>query len=247
MGETLGSEHPRSVPHDVRRLLEAADGPALEQAWTEFLQSYSRLILYVARQKTRDADGVMDRYAYVVERLREQDCRRLRAFTADGRGKFTTWLTVVVRRLCLDHDRHKYGRSGHTEAPSAVVFDRSSDGVVGSAVLDSLPDPTPLVDQALERDEVLQLLNAAITTLSPGDQLLLVLRYQDERSAREIASILSLATPFHVYRRLSRIHNALREALGALRDPEIREISAATHSAAVQYRWRRTQRFEPTP
>lgn len=247
MGEALGSEYRRSVPHDVRCLLEAADGPALEQAWTEFLQSYSRLILYVARQKTRDADGVMDRYAYVVERLREQDCRRLRAFTADGRGKFTTWLTVVVRRLCLDHDRHKYGRSGHTEAPCAVVSDRSSDGIVGSAVLDSLPDPKPLADQALERDEVLQRLNAAITTLSPGDRLLLVLRYQDERSAREIASILSLATPFHVYRRLSRIHNTLREALGALRDPEIREIRAATHSAAVQYRWRRNQRFEPTP
>ena len=32
----------------------------------------------------------MDRYAFSIERLREQNFRRLRTFAADGRGKFTT-------------------------------------------------------------------------------------------------------------------------------------------------------------
>ena len=50
MGDELGSDHPRSFPVQLRHLLEAADGPDHDRAWTEFLDSYSRLILYVARQ-----------------------------------------------------------------------------------------------------------------------------------------------------------------------------------------------------
>lgn len=52
----------------------------------------------------------MDRYAHVLDKLQVDDFRRLRTFVADGRGKFTTWLTVVVRRICLDHHRQRYGR-----------------------------------------------------------------------------------------------------------------------------------------
>jgi DNA-directed RNA polymerase specialized sigma24 family protein len=44
----------------------------------------------------------MDGYAYVLEALRSDDYRRLRAYAADGRSKFSTWLVVVARRLCLD-------------------------------------------------------------------------------------------------------------------------------------------------
>jgi hypothetical protein len=104
MDDKLGSEHPRSFPSQLRHLLETADGPEQVRAWTEFLDSYSSLILYVGRQIPRDHDVVMDRYAFVVERLQEQSYRRLRTFAADGRGKFTTWLMVVVRRLTVRFD-----------------------------------------------------------------------------------------------------------------------------------------------
>ena len=62
----------------------------------------------------------MDGYAHVLERLREHDCRRLRGYAPDGRTKFTTWLVVVARRLCLDFHRHRYGRSDDP-APDAAV------------------------------------------------------------------------------------------------------------------------------
>lgn len=241
MGDTVGSEQSRSLPVQLRHLLEAADGPAVDHAWTEFLGSYSRLILYVARQKPRDSDGVMDRYAFVVEKLGENDCRRLRNFAADGRGKFTTWLMVVVRRLCLDHDRHKYGRS-----PAARGNPTVGELIVDSAMMERLVDVAPLADENLEKKEMLERLETAIGRLNPGDRLLLALRYYDNRSAREIASIMSLATPFHVYRRLTRIHDALREALSGFSDEENEPIRAAPHSASVQYLWRRNRRFEPT-
>jgi hypothetical protein len=52
----------------------------------------------------------MDRYAWVLDALRQDRHRRLRAFAAEGRGSFTTWLVAVVRRLCVDEHRHRYGR-----------------------------------------------------------------------------------------------------------------------------------------
>jgi RNA polymerase sigma factor (sigma-70 family) len=237
MDEKLGSEHPRSFPSQLRHLLETADGPEQVRAWTEFLDSYSRLILYVARQIPRDHDVVMDRYAFVVERLQEQSYRRLRTFAADGRGKFTTWLMVVVRRLCLDHDRRKYGRAPGPGSRGPTAPRRLVELVLDPEVLDRLPGGGPSADEELERAQILQQLNAAVATLSPSDQLLLTLRYQDDRSAREIASLMSLPTPFHVYRRLNRVHDSLRQALTAPPDRERTTTSAAPDPPAVQYRW----------
>jgi RNA polymerase sigma factor (sigma-70 family) len=241
MGDTVGSEQLQSLPIQLRHLLETADGPAYDQAWAEFLQSYSRLILYVARQKPRDDDGVMDRYAFVVEKLGENNCRRLRNFAADGRGKFTTWLMVVVRRLCLDHDRHKYGRS-----PAAHGHPAVAELIVDSAMMERLADDAPPLDEKLEKKEILERLEMATARLVASDRLLLALRYDDNRSAREIASIMSLPTPFHVYRRLTRLHDALREALSGFSDAENEQVRAGPHSAAVQYSWRRKPRFEST-
>jgi RNA polymerase sigma factor (sigma-70 family) len=248
MGDKLGPEHPRSPPTQLRQLLEAADGPDQERAWTEFLDAYSRLILYVARQIPRDHDVVMDRYAFVLERLREQSCRRLRTFAADGRGKFTTWLMVVVRRLCLDHDRLKHGRAPKPGARgSSTPPRRLMELVLDPEVLDRLPSGGPSADEELERDQMLQKLGAAVATLSPSDQLLLTLRYHDDRSAREIASLMSLPTAFHVYRRLNRVHGSLRQALTSPIELVRRPSSAGPDSTAVQYRCRSDEPFEPTP
>jgi len=47
----------------------------------------------------------MDRYAFVLDRLRARNFRRLRRFQPRGSARFTTWLVLVSRRLCLDHRR----------------------------------------------------------------------------------------------------------------------------------------------
>jgi RNA polymerase sigma factor (sigma-70 family) len=248
MSDTLPPELPPSFPTQLRDLLEAADGPDQERAWAQFLDVYSRLILFVARQIPRDHDVVMDRYAFVVERLREHNCRRLRTFAADGRGKFTTWLVVVVRRLCLDHDRRKHGRAAapgvrRTPAPPRRLVELVFD----PAVLDRLPSRGPSTDEDLEREQLLQQLDAAVATLSPSDQLLLSLRHQDDRSAREIASLMSLPTPFHVYRRLNRLHDLLRQALTAAAGREPGAGGADPGPPAVQYGWSSDGPFDPTP
>ena len=235
MGDRLSPEHARLLPSQVRRLLESAEGPTQEQAWTEFLESYSRLILYVARKTPGEYDIIMDRYAFVVERLREQSYRRLRTYVADGRGKFTTWLVVVTRRLCLDHNRLKHGRPPNPGTRNPVAPRRLVDLVLmDSEVLAQLPDGRPSAEDQLDQKQVLERLEAAVGTLAPADQLLVALRYEDARSAREIASLMSLPTPFHVYRRLTRIHESLRQALTAPPGQNRATTSAADDPSAVQ-------------
>ena len=234
MHGSRGSDLPRSSPAQLHRLLEAAEGPDHERAWSEFLAAYYRLILYVARRIPRDHDRMMDRYAFVIEHLREKDCRRLRAFDVEGRGKFTTWLVVVVRRLCVDHDRRQHGRAPQAP-PHPVVPRRLLELAFGPDVLEQVPDGAPRADAELERQQTLEALQMAVERLSPSDRLLLTLRHQDGRSAREIASLMSLPTPFHVYRRLTRIHTSLRESLGDASDGR-GSSHAGSVPAAVSYR-----------
>jgi len=232
------SEQARACPNEVRHLLEVAEGPAQEQAWTDFVESYSRLILYVARQTPGDYDVVMDRYAFVVERLRETNYRRLRTYVADGRGKFTTWLTVVARRLCLDFDRMKNGRGAHTaKTDQAPMPSRLVELILDPELVENHPDDKSSPEEDFDRKRLLERLHAAIAVLSSSDQLLLALRYRDDRSAPEIASLLKLPTAFHVYRSLNRIHSSLRETMRSQLDLEQQSIRAGNDPSAVQYWW----------
>lgn len=98
------------LPPELSGLLEAADPAAREAAWKTFVETHSRLLLHTARALGRDYDATMDAYAYLLEQLRRDDFHRLQAYISDGRTKFTTWLVVVARRLCLDRVRQRYGR-----------------------------------------------------------------------------------------------------------------------------------------
>jgi len=170
-----------------------------------------------------------------VERLGEQSYRRLRTYAADGRGKFTTWLVVVTRRLCLDHNRLKQGRPPSPGTRNPVTPRRLIDLVLlDPDVLARLPDDRPSAEDQLDRKQAVERLEAAVGTLAPMDQLLVALRYEDARSAREIAALMSLPTPFHVYRRLTRIHESLRQALTAPAGQNRATSSAADDPSAVQ-------------
>ena len=107
---TYPAESREARPEQLTRLLAAEPGPAAEAAWASFLDAYSGLLLRVARAFWPGYDGALDGYAYMLEELRRKDCQRLRKYAADGRGRFSTWLAVVARRLCLDQYRRRYGR-----------------------------------------------------------------------------------------------------------------------------------------
>lgn len=206
-----------ALPPEVSGLLCASDPAAHEAAWVVFLKVHSRLLLHVARTVGRDYDAAMDAYTYLLEQLRLDDYHRLRTYAADGRSKFTTWLVVVARRLCLDHYRHRYGRARgeRGDAPAGRAGRRRlMDLLTEQLDLGAIPDVTnPRPDTALLMAERMRSLVAALATLDPRDSLLLKLRFEDDLSAREITSLLGFPTPFHVYRRLNKLFTELRDIL----------------------------------
>ena len=208
------------TPDVLARLLAANAPTSRDETWAAFVAAYSRLMLHVARSFGGDHDAAMDRYTQVLERLRQEDCRRLRAFVADGRSEFSTWLVVVAQRICLDHHRHRYGRSDPRQDLAAVPDDeraarrRLVDLVSAELDLDRLGDEgRPDAAETLASGDAYHALEAALSLLAPADRLLVKLRYEDDLAIPEIARQLELPSRFHVYRRLTRVLAALRRAL----------------------------------
>jgi RNA polymerase sigma factor (sigma-70 family) len=159
----------------------------------------------------------MDRYLFALDALRRDRCRRLRGYVESRRGKFTTWLIVVVRRLCLDEHRHRYGRP---QGAGAESVDRQRErrnltDLVGNE-LDLLAleaSPTGSPDAAAQRHEITTALERALSALDPSERLILRLRFEDGLSVPEIARLLGGGSPFRLYRRLTKVLAAVRERL----------------------------------
>src|SRR5688500_12671025 len=132
----------------------------------------------------------MDGYVYVLTALREDSCRRLRAYVPDGKTKFTTWLVVVTRRLVLDYFRQRYGRSRSADPErrdEQVSRRRLEDLVAEEIEPDQLVDEGPdIPDARIRREQLTTALRCAVDELDPADRLLLVLRFADQRPIRDI-------------------------------------------------------------
>jgi RNA polymerase sigma factor (sigma-70 family) len=205
------------IPLTLSRLNKAIDDTQRDEAWAEFVAAHSDVVLHTCRSVLRDHDAAMDAYAFVLEALREDGHRRLRAYVPDGKTKFATWLLVVTRRLVLDHIRHRYGRSrssDETRRADQVARRRLEDLLADEIEPDQLPGASrDSPDAAIRREQLIGALRRSVAELRPEDRLLLVLRFVDERSVKDMARTLRLPSVFHVYRRVSSVLTTLRERL----------------------------------
>lgn len=211
----------QGVPLELDNLLSARDESSRAEAWEGLMARHSALLLRVARSLGGGHDAVLDRYTFILERLRQDDFRRLRVYTPDARAQFTTWLVVVARRLCLDHHRERYGRTRPTHdtertAARRAVRHRLADSLALAFEPEDLPDTaTPAADSSVIRSDLAAALSAAQAALPARDRLLLSLRFEDDLSASKIARLLGYPTLFHVYRHLNAILGRLRRDLEA--------------------------------
>lgn len=201
------------------RLLRAPDAANREAAWEDLIGRHTRLLMAVARSFRGDHDDVMERYSYILEKLRESDFRRLRAYDSSVGATLSTWVTVAARNLCLDHQRAKFGRH-RAEHPSdkstslRAVRRALSDLTEGDTPADSIADASSVaVDAVALRGNLDTFLNDALSTLTPRERLLITLRFEDDLSASRIAKLVGMPSPFHVYRQLNSILGRLRRAL----------------------------------
>lgn len=207
-------------PGLLARLFESRTLPDQDDAWSRLIAAHTDLLLRTARYFGGDHDAVMDRYAFMLEQLRRDQFRRLRGYDARDDATFEVWLVAVARRLCLDHYRHRYGRTkAGARDDEDVALERSGRrrlvDLVGEALeVTALPGPageTP--DQELAMKELRLALAAALDALEPSDRLLLRLLYEEELTARETARLMRLPTQFHVYRRRNQVLTTLRRQL----------------------------------
>lgn len=81
--------------------------------WSPFIEEFSPFLFACIRRLTRQYDERMEIYVHVCERLRAEDCRRVKQFKGGGPGgacKFTTWLAAVTFNLGRDWIRTSRGR-----------------------------------------------------------------------------------------------------------------------------------------
>lgn len=211
----------RSAPFELSALLRAQTPTERDSAWERLVASHTGLLLSVARSFGGDRDEIMERYACVLDKCREADFRRLRAFDSRGGATFSTWLVVIAQRLCHDLRRARYGRrrdaGDNADARQARTLRRALAESLGRewdlellpAAAEDAPDVTTI------RTERAAILSAAVGALAPRERLLIALRFEDGLSAPRIARVLGLPTPFHVYRQLNSILARLRAALAA--------------------------------
>jgi RNA polymerase sigma factor (sigma-70 family) len=196
-----------TYPRTLTRLLEASEPSDEREAWEAFTRRCSRLLLGAChRASGHGYDSMMDRYAYVLEQLEADDYRRLRAFSADGQTKFSTWLVVVANRLCVDYHRKRYGRSRATSD--------TNPGAVDDVDHTRLPDRSGLdPESALAASEIGEALSRAIASLSTQDRLLLAFRFEHDATTRDLGDVMGFPTRFHAYRRLKQVLTTLRLSL----------------------------------
>jgi RNA polymerase sigma factor (sigma-70 family) len=131
-------------------------------------------------------------------------------------------LLVVARRLCIDFHRRRYGRpQGTGDADPQASLERATRRRLIDLAAEEI-DPDTISDARTTNPEaelrlaqLRRALAVALDALDPADKLLLTLRFEDDRSAAEIARAMRFPTPFHVYRRLTRVLDGLRSRLEA--------------------------------
>lgn len=155
----------------------------------------------------------MDCYAFILDQLHADNCRRLTKYQPTSAATFEVWLAVVARRLCMDHYRQKYGRGLPDQSPEERQHRRLLADLICDAVVEEVPSPSIDAATALARQDVSAALATVLEALEPRDRLLLRYRFDDELSAREIAGLMSFPTAFHVYRRLNALLAWFRTSL----------------------------------
>lgn len=99
-----------SADAGVKAILDGLHSKDAQSSWQSFLVIYSDAIYAVVTMFARDSDLAGDCFLFVCEKMADKEYRRLRAFRPNGKARFSTWLRAVVRNLCLDWHRARFGR-----------------------------------------------------------------------------------------------------------------------------------------
>jgi len=212
-----------------------------ERAWRYFLDRYSKIILKVIRSFTNDYDEVMDKYLFVCEKLSKDNFSVLRKYNYEDKRKarLSTWLTVVVRNLCVDQFRDTCGRKRlpasllNLNSTERKIFEYYFYNGLGTAEITKLFEPHKSIEEIedlieeinknivkgksyssqkvntveyndnmvtgelsffekIESEEYKIILDRLIKSLPTIEKFILKLRFWNDLSVKDIASIVNI-------------------------------------------------------
>ncbi len=176
------------------------------EAKDELLSRFRGLAIGLARGRFAfDPLVANEIWQKVVLKLWADDRKALRCWR--GEGRFSTYLTVIVVRICWRH-REARSRRASVSEPLESAANLAATG----------PGP----EQLAARNDRKRALGHCLAELSPRDRLLLTLRFRDGYKPSEIARLLKL-TPGGVRKALhdarKRVHRRLLDAAPELFAP----------------------------
>jgi RNA polymerase sigma-70 factor (ECF subfamily) len=178
-----------ALAHSLRR----RDRDALDRLIEEYQYRLYRYLLYLTRNKAAAEDCFQETWIRVLERGHQYN----------GRSRFQTWLFAIARNLVIDRVRRR---------KKIVSLDALFDWNAGD-------EPEPAADavsqlEQLERREGEERLSVHLDRLSAVHREALLLRFQEELSLEEIASVVE-APLSTVKSRIYRGMDLLRESIGS--------------------------------
>ncbi|MDP2918361.1 MAG: sigma-70 family RNA polymerase sigma factor [bacterium] len=159
----------------------AGDEKSLEILYNRYLKMiYSFIYRYVGDQEAA-ADVAQEVFVKVWKNLKKFNPRKNRFanFKLRRQKNFKTWLFKIAKNASIDFLRKK----------KTIPFS-SFDNEDGNALTDTLADPAPLPDALLERQDLANLLTRALAKISFKYRAVLLLRYNNYFTFREIAESL---------------------------------------------------------
>jgi len=182
----------------------AGDEKSLEILFNCYLKMiYSFIYRYVGDQEAAE-DVAQEVFVKVWKNLKKFNPQKNRFanFKLRRQKNFKTWLFKIAKNASIDFLRKK-----------KIIPFSSFDNEDGNALTDTLADPAPLPDALLERQDLANLLTRALAKISFKYRAVLLLRYNDHFTFREIAE--SLGEPLNTIKsRHRRALIILKKSLG---------------------------------
>ncbi|MFA5133754.1 MAG: RNA polymerase sigma factor [Patescibacteria group bacterium] len=147
------------------------DEKSLEILVKKYIKPIYHFILYFVGNKPDAEDLTQDVFVKVWKNLKKFDSKK----------SFKTWIFSIAKNTSIDFLRKKKN----------IPFSEFENDEGANAIVDTIADPGPLLNEIFEDKEKSGLIASAMEKLSLTDQKTLSLRYNNEYSFREMSEILN--------------------------------------------------------
>jgi len=170
-----------------------------EAAFDLLVSRYQERAWRLAWSMLRDAEDARDVSQEVFVRIYQS------ASSFAGRSRFSTWFYRVMVNLCLEHRRRHWWQR---------LLAAAADGDRDESAIDRLPAPAADPAEAIDKEQAMKQLWAAVDALAPRQRAAVLLYAQEELPASEIAAALGCSEAtvrVHLHRALAALRRALRK------------------------------------